>query len=205
VPLAGTFSWSGSTMTFDPTANLAAGQQYVSTITTAATDVNGNALAGPSSWTFTTNSTVMASPSAVTIETGSLRSGGASQLAADDNQYFRVNSTSSGTRTTSWLATTSGVPSDATNLRVTYRGSNSRTCSQVVAIWNWTTSAWTTLDSRNVGSSEVQLTNLAPAATGDWVSGSSGDGNVRIRVRCTRSSSSSFYASGDLLRLTWTP
>jgi hypothetical protein len=203
-PLAGTTSWSRATKTFDPGASLVAGHDYVATVGTGARDVAGNALAASYSWQFRASSTTTGSPSTTTVETGSLRGGAASSLAADDNQYFQVTSTSFGTRTTSWYATTPGVPNEATSLHVTYRGSNSRTCTQSTSIWNWSTSSWTTLDTRSVGSSEVQLTNLAPSGSpATWVSGAAGTGDVRVRVRCTRSSSSSFVANGDLLRLSW--
>jgi hypothetical protein len=67
--------------------------------------------------------------------------------------------------------------------------------------WRWTTSSWIQLDSRSVGTSEAGLT-LAPAGTlADYVSGTSGDGEVRVRVRYT-TSAGSFYASGDLLTVT---
>jgi hypothetical protein len=202
-PLAGTFSWSGATMTFDPTQPLVAGTQYVASVSTAARDVAGNQLTAPSSWSFTASTTATSLPTSTTIETGTLRSGTVSRLDADDNQYFQVNSTNSGTRTSSWYATVPDIANAATGLRITYRGSNSRTCQQVVAAWNWTTSSWTTLDSRSVGSGEVQLTNLVPPGTlADYVGGTAGSGDVRVRIRCTRSNRS-FWSNGELLRISW--
>jgi hypothetical protein len=57
------------------------------------------------------------------------------------------------------------------------------------------------LSSRSVGTSEVAISNLAPGgAAANYVSGTSGDGEVRVRVRCRRSGNS-FFASGDLLRI----
>jgi hypothetical protein len=52
--LPGTVTYSGTTATFTPTANLAAGTTYTATITTAAKDVAGNALANNYVWSFTT-------------------------------------------------------------------------------------------------------------------------------------------------------
>jgi Ice-binding-like/Bacterial Ig-like domain len=56
VAVAGAVSYSstGSVATFTPTANLVFGTTYTATITTAATDVSGNALAANFVWTFTT-------------------------------------------------------------------------------------------------------------------------------------------------------
>jgi hypothetical protein len=50
----GTVSYAGNTAVFTPTANLAASTQYTATITTAAKDLTGVALAANSVWSFTT-------------------------------------------------------------------------------------------------------------------------------------------------------
>jgi len=54
VPGVVTYVAAGSVATFTPTANLAPGTQYTATITTGATDLNGNALASNYVWIFTT-------------------------------------------------------------------------------------------------------------------------------------------------------
>ncbi len=61
--VAGTVTYDVATdiATFTPAANLTASTQYTATITTAATDLAGNALAGgavPNPWTFTTGAAV---------------------------------------------------------------------------------------------------------------------------------------------------
>jgi Subtilase family/Fervidolysin N-terminal prodomain/Putative Ig domain len=146
---------------------------------------------------------VTAGPNATTILAGSLRSGSASGLMADDNAYYEVNSTTSGQRTTDWYGTFTGVSNSLSNLRVSYTGKNSRSCTQVIFIWRWTTSSWVQLSSGSVGTTEISIANLAPSGTlADYVSGTTGDGDVRVRVRCRRSSQS-FFASGDLLRISY--
>jgi hypothetical protein len=50
------------TATFTPSANLASNTQYTATITTGAKDLAGNAPAADYSWSFTTGSTLNASP-----------------------------------------------------------------------------------------------------------------------------------------------
>jgi len=52
--VSGTVNVSGNTATFTPTSSLAGNTQYIATITTAATDAAGNALAADYTWTFTT-------------------------------------------------------------------------------------------------------------------------------------------------------
>lgn len=56
-PVAGTVSYAGTTATFNPASNLAANTTYTSTITTAAKDLAGNALAANYVWSWTTSAT----------------------------------------------------------------------------------------------------------------------------------------------------
>jgi hypothetical protein len=147
---------------------------------------------------------VTASPSAVVVQTGTLNSGTAASLVSDDNAYFQVNSTTSGTRTADWYGSFT-VPNELTSLSVTYKGKNSAaSVTQTVAIWRWSDSTWVQLDSRTVGTTEVNIANLIPAGTlADYVSGTSGAGELRIRVRGTRSGN--FISQGDLMSITYNP
>lgn len=53
-PVAGAVTYAGTTATFNPIANLAPNTTYTSTLTTAATDLAGNALASNYVWSWTT-------------------------------------------------------------------------------------------------------------------------------------------------------
>jgi subtilisin len=141
---------------------------------------------------------VSAAPGSTALVTGTFRSGSAASLSAADSAYYEVNSTTSGTRTSAWYGAFDGVASTLSNLKVTYRGKNSRSCSQTVSLYRWSDGAWVTLDSRSVGTSEVTISRAATGTLSNYVSGS---GELRVRVRCTRSSSGSFYASGNQLRI----
>ncbi len=45
---------------------------------------------------------------------------------------------------------------------------------------------------------------VGPSGTlADYVSGTSGDGDVAVRIRCARSDATSFYASGDLMKVVY--
>ena len=133
------------------------------------------------------------------IETGTARAGSAASLTADDNVFFQVNSTTTGTRTTSWWGSFTGVPAGLSNLRVTYVGRNSRSCTQVVAAWRWTDSTWQQLDSRAVANADVTLADLVPpGAAGTYVSAT---GEVRVRVRCTATTNG--FSSGDQMKITY--
>ncbi len=163
-----------------------------------ATNASGTSVGADA--TFTTAARVTAAPSSTTIEIGSLRGGGAAALAADDTAYYSVNSNTKSTRTASWYGTFAAVPRTLSNLRVTYKGKDSRSCSQTVAIYRYADGKWLTLDSRSVGTSEVLIPNLAPSgAPSDYLSSS---GNLHVRVRCA-TSSGTFFASGNLLQIAY--
>ncbi|HXT73652.1 MAG TPA: Ig-like domain-containing protein [Candidatus Angelobacter sp.] len=66
----GTVSYSGSTATFTPTANLTASTQFTATITSAAKDLSGNALvagAVANPWSFTTGTTTDTTAPTITL------------------------------------------------------------------------------------------------------------------------------------------
>jgi serine protease AprX len=148
--------------------------------------------------------TVTATPGSTALYAGTVRSGGATSLRADDNVFFQVNSTTSGTRVADWYANVGGVANELTSLRISYRGKSSVSCSQTVSVYNHRTSAWVQLNTRSVGTSEVSV-SVAPGGTlADYVSGTAGDGTVSVRVRCSRTDAKSFYVSGDALSVTLT-
>ena len=190
-------------MTFDPSANLAEGTSYTAKIGTGAKDAAGNALASAVASTFTTAVTVNLQPGSTAILSGSIRSGDATRLGSDDNLYYQVNSTTSSTYTSAWYGKFTGVSNALTSLKVSYRGMSSRSVTQTVSLYRWTDGAWVTLDSRSVSTSEVGLTLTPTGTLADYVSGTSGDGEVRVRIRST-TTGGTFYTSGDLLRIAFT-
>jgi hypothetical protein len=169
-------------------------------------DAAGNASTSPTPpaapANFRVPEIVSAGPGATVISAGTLAGGSAASLSADDNVYHRVSSTTNGTRTTDWYGSFTGVTNSLSNLRLSYTGRNTVSCTQVVYIWRWTTNTWVSLGSRSVGTTEVALTDLAPSgAAANYVSGTTGDGEVRMRVRCRRSTN--FVAEGDLMRISF--
>jgi hypothetical protein len=70
VPGVVTYDAASLTATFTPTANLASGLNYTATITTAATDLAGIALAANKVWTFTVG-TCLVAPAAPSVNLGS--------------------------------------------------------------------------------------------------------------------------------------
>jgi FtsP/CotA-like multicopper oxidase with cupredoxin domain len=150
-------------------------------------------------------------PTSTRILVGTLNSGSVANLARDDGVYYRVNSTTTGTRTTDWYGQLSGIPAGAANLKVTYNGSNSPAParSQTLHIWNWTTSAWVQIAGpTNVGTTDVTVGPIAvpPApAAGSWdsyIGTGANRGLVRIRV-LTTGGTTNFVTSGDLMSLVY--
>jgi hypothetical protein len=130
---------------------------------------------------------------------GSPAGGTFGDLAADDGSLFSV--VSGFLTAPSWYASFAGVPAEAANLRVDYVGVASRTCTLTVAIYDWSTAAWTTLRQQSIGTGGVTMDDLVPpgAAAGYRSPG----GEVRVRVTCSVFTFASYSSSGDLLTLTY--
>ncbi len=104
------------------------------------------------------------------------------------------STTSGSTSTTSWVATFANVPGDVTAMTVSYKGKNSRKCSQTIAVSK--SGTWSQIDSRSVGTSEVGVTKALSGTASSYVGA---DGTVNVRVQC--STRYGFTAYGDLLSL----
>ena len=201
-PVPGGFSWRGHTMTFRPAAALAREADYTATVSTGARDARGNALAAERAWGFRTLALRTAVPVASVVETGRRTAGTHSLLAADDDRFLRIASAPGGTRVSSWYRRFTGIPNGLRTLKVTERARSSAQCAQTVSIFNWTSRTWLPLDARAVGANETTVDRSVPGSLADYVSGSIGNGEVRVRSRCTRALSG-FVTSSDLSRLTY--
>jgi hypothetical protein len=146
-------------------------------------------------------------PSSTTLRAGTVLGGGYSSLAADDDVFYQVNSTTTPTPLkTDWYAAFTGLPTGATNLSVTYKGKNSTTgISQTMYAWDWTTSTWTLLGpAQAVGTSEVSVTLTPPGSAGRYIGKGANVGQMRVEVVSQRASGTgTFVTSGDLLKLTY--
>lgn len=141
-------------------------------------------------------------PTATTILAGSLASGSFANLSTDNESYYQVNSTTSGTpRVTDWYAsaTISEAPASISKLITTYNGDYSRnSTTQTLYLFNWSTSTWTQIDSQTVGTTDVTVTNTQLASS-NFISAT---GEIRLRVRGTRTSTQSFIGRGDFVLFT---
>lgn len=143
---------------------------------------------------------VSAAPSSVSINAGSYLGGGVSSLAADDGVHLRLATT---TGSTLWWGRITGVPNTLTTLSIASRGLSSVPCTQTISIWDWTYGTWRSLASRAVGTTESGTTVTVGGTLANYVSGTSGNGDVAVRVGCA--GSGSFTTSDELLRITYTP
>jgi len=66
-PVLGTVAYAGVTAVFKPSSNLEPGTLYTATITTAASDLTGNALAATYVWSFTTGAGPDTTPPTITL------------------------------------------------------------------------------------------------------------------------------------------
>lgn len=144
--------------------------------------------------------TVTTAPGSVTIFSGALQAGDATSLAVADGRNYQVNS--AGGRI-SWYGRFYGLPNAMRSLALKFVGSASQPCTQTVSLWNWTYGYWVVYDSRSVGATPTTVMAAAGGSLADYVSGASGNGDVAVRVSCSRSDYTLFSTSGDLLNVTY--
>jgi hypothetical protein len=138
-------------------------------------------------------------PTSTTILSGTLNSGTYGNLATNNSSYYVVRSTTSGTRKTDWYGSTtiSQPTSSVTKLTINYDGRNSANKTQVLYLYNWVTGSWTQIESRNVSTSDVLITN-SQTAPANYISTS---GEIRLRV-FSSGGNKNYTTSGDWLQFT---
>jgi beta-lactamase superfamily II metal-dependent hydrolase len=151
---------------------------------------------------FQTGGSTNYAPTATTILQGSLNSGSVSNLSTDNASYYQVNSTTSGTpRITDWYAsvTIAQAPATVSKLTTIYDGKYSRNnTTQTLYLYDWATASWTQYDSRTVGQTDVTVTNTQTSPA-NFISAT---GEIRLRVRGSRTNNQSFFCQGDYVRFT---
>jgi len=149
--------------------------------------------------TVTTSALYVYSPTSTTVLFGTLSSGTYSSLVSNNSSYYKINSTTSGTRKTDWYGsvTIAEPKSSIAKLIVNYDGKNSASKTQVLYLYNFTTVAWVQIDSRTVSTSDVSITN-EQASPSDYISAG---GEIRLRVY-TSGGTSNYSNSGDYVQFT---
>ncbi|MFZ4455950.1 MAG: hypothetical protein ACOYOT_06990 [Bacteroidales bacterium] len=158
----------------------------------AATDVS-------QTLTVTTSALYTYSPTSVTVTSGSTNSGTYANLASNDASYLRINSTTSGTRTLDWYGsvTISQSVSSVGKLIVNYDGRSQFSKTQILYLYNFTTSSWTQIDSRTVSTSDVSITSEQTSPANYISSG----GVIRLRVY-TSGGTQNYSCAADFMQFT---
>jgi Big-like domain-containing protein len=139
------------------------------------------------------------SPSAYTVSLGAYQSGSMTSLTADDNNYFVVGSTQSGTRRTSTdYEILNVISASRLDYSIRLRSSTSSTAVTIYA-YNFATSTWTQIKSISVGSSETTQS----ASITSSVSSHINNGRILVRVQSTRSNNHTI--SNEFMKVTATP
>jgi hypothetical protein len=130
------------------------------------------------------------------VVTGTLKSGSASSLSADDGSYYVVSTTNASAL---WSASFTGVPGGLTSLSVTYNGKAGSACTQNVNLWNWYYNAWVSISRTTATTSDSTMSVAAPGLLSDYVF----MGEVRASLQCFRTDGAAFDVSSDLLKISY--
>ena len=136
-------------------------------------------------------------PTAITLTRGTVSSGSVANLAANDASYLVITAANvGGTRYVDWYSSVSitEAPASVTKLTITFDGKLSASLNQKLYLYNFSTSSWTQIDSRTVGTSDVTV-NWNTTSPASYISGT---GQIRLRQYVTRTSS--FTSSTDWVK-----
>jgi len=165
------------------------------TYTVSAYDAAGNESAQSTVAVARTPGVKNYAPTSITLTRGTVSSGSVTNLAANDSSYLVITAQKvGGTRYVDWYSsvTIAEAPASITRLTITFDGKLSASQTQVLYLYNWSTSSWTQFDSRTVGNSDVTVT-WSTSSPASYISST---GQIRLRQYVTRSSS--FTSSSDL-------
>ena len=163
-------------------------------------DANYNAATNASQTLTITGLVVTAyAPTSFTVLLGTKNTGTVTRLATNDGNVMVFDSSTSGTRSSNWYSSTiiSQAPSSVTKLTINYDGKNSISRTQLLYLYNWTTSSWTQIDSRTVSTTDVLVTNIQNSP----INFISPTGEIRLRV-FSSGGTKNYSCSADWVRFT---
>lgn len=135
-------------------------------------------------------------PNAVGLSTGTA-TGAVSNMASSNNSYYQVASASN---TVDYYAVFSGLGTGTVvGSSVTLELSATKTGSASIQAWNNSTSAWVTIGTASVGTSDATFSYTLPSSPTNYIT-STGDAFVRVLMTRTNS----FTLKNDYMRLTVT-
>jgi hypothetical protein len=139
------------------------------------------------------------SPSSVTVLKGVSTGDPVSNLSGNDATYFRVNAAkASGKYVANWYGQATITQASPTQLVIDYDGSNTRSVTQTLYVYNFQTASWNSVASSTVSTADQPFTwsTTTPAS---YVSAS---GQLRLRVY--GKAGGAFTSRGDLMQFTVT-
>ena len=138
------------------------------------------------------------SPSNATILFGSGCKCKVGNLVTNNTSYYTVSSTTSGTRKTDWYGSVViNQPASSVNkITINYDGKNSASKTQVLYLYNWSTSSWTQIDSRTISTTDVTINKVQTTTPANFVSPT---GEIRLRVYST-GGTTNYVSSGDWMQ-----
>jgi uncharacterized protein YkwD/chitodextrinase len=178
--LAGGTAYSYTVRAYDAAGNLGPSSNSVTVTTQSGSSGGGGGTTGGTAYV-----------TSVTLQSGTVTSGTAANLRAQDGSTFNVTAPGP-----SWWGNFT-LPASPATLSVTYAGSATAGCTQVVSLWDWTTSTWQLLDSRAASSLTQSVTVAATGSLSRFVDAATGA--ARVRVGCTRADGTSFAIRADRL------
>jgi hypothetical protein len=159
--------------------------------------------------------TAFAASTKINTGGGTLKGGTFTNLADTDTSNYEVTSTAPATAPvntakTDWYAGYTGIITGSTNLKVTYSGKNSVSCSQTLSIWNWRTNAWVQLGAAQAVGPAGTLTPISAAVPGspnaaswsDYIGTGTYAGQSRVRVFC-QGSTPAYFSSGNFMKIVY--
>ena len=149
--------------------------------------------------TVTTSALYVYSPNSITVTSGTASGGTYASLANNDAVYLKINSTTSGTRKIDWYGSTivSQSVGSIAKLIVNFDGKNQVSKTQVLYLYNFTSSTWDQIDSRAVSTTDVTITYEQATPTNYISSG----GEIRLRVY-TSGGSQNYVSNSDWMQFT---
>jgi len=136
----------------------------------------------------TTSSMTSQAPASITMVVGTKAAGNAASLAGIDSDTLNVNSGLTGSyRDVIWYATFTDVPNDIPTLYAdvyTWLRDEGDACVLRLHMWNYTLGGYDLIWSEDIDWFGTYAPAEGPAEGHHYVSGTTGPGNARVRIRC---------------------
>jgi uncharacterized protein YkwD/chitodextrinase len=133
------------------------------------------------------------------LQAGASAGGLVSNLRAQDGSTLDV-ATSPYRGAPAWYARFS-VPRSFSSLTVSYAGSATQPCTRSISVYDWSSFTWQVLSTGTAGTATSTLTLRLAAPFARYLGGSGTNGEVRIRVACSRTDATPFTLRTDRLTL----